>query len=91
MRRVGKGLWAVACSMALLATALGLLPLMAGLLCDLVLVPFRSLQIPLTCTATMLHNSLLIWLAFLCMAAGEPSSCAELCRLPPPVRTLHTT
>ncbi|KAK9904177.1 hypothetical protein WJX75_006045 [Coccomyxa subellipsoidea] len=41
MRKLGKGLWAGACGAALLVTALGLLPLMAGLLCDLVLAPFR--------------------------------------------------
>ena len=41
MRKLGKGLWAGACGAALLVTALGLLPLMAGLLCDLVLAPYR--------------------------------------------------
>ena len=41
VRKLGKGLWAAACGAALLVAALGLLPLMAGLLCDLVLAPFR--------------------------------------------------
>lgn len=41
VRKLGKGLWAGACGAALLVAALGLLPLMAGLLCDLVLAPFR--------------------------------------------------
>jgi hypothetical protein len=39
--KLGRGLWAALCTAVLLVMALGVLPLLVGVLCDLVLVPFR--------------------------------------------------
>lgn len=49
LRTLGRGLRFGAKTLLVLALALGVLPLMFGVLCDLVLAPFRCRSAPVVC------------------------------------------